>query len=603
MAFASLTIDLNAKLASFERDLGRMAHVAERNAQQMQAAFARVGSALALIGGSVAGAGFGAIFKQAIDSAAALDDLAEKTGASVEELSKLERVARIDGTSIDVLQTALVQLTKRLNETGETGENAERALRQLGLKAADLRQLDTGVALKQIADQLARFQDGAGKTAVAIDLLGRSGAEALPYLKDLATFGEQSVTVTAQQAAESEKLANSMRELSAHMQDFARSISLQVVPSLNAMIEKMALARRAGAGILDSLVAGFRGSGVESRTTEEIRARITELLSRDKNTSFGGLFGFLKRGRGEAAEAELAVLQAELQRRLAEASEAAIPPPPPAGALPQLFGRGGEARAAGGKPVDQFRAQKEAVEAIHAQAIAAAEADQEIQKLRDHYTDIVEPAAKVMREMREFEAIAPALGLSADEIERIRDVFRDRIDAEQFGNKLKDITEEAKKQKDIAEDLGLTFSSAFEDAIVAGKSFGDVLRSIAQDVLKLFVRKSITEPAGNFLTDLFGKIFGGGKAMGGPVSAGTPYLVGERGPELFVPRTSGTIVPNGGVGGVTLQQTVTIDARGADAGVEARIRRAMREAQESTLAAVQTLANRGGSFASAVGRR
>lgn len=45
------------------------------------------------------------------------------------------------------------------------------------------------------------------------------------------------------------------------------------------------------------------------------------------------------------------------------------------------------------------------------------------------------------------------------------------------------------------------------------------------------------------------KLFGGGKAMGGPVNAGTTYMVGERGPELFVPNTSGTIVPNNRLGG------------------------------------------------------
>ena len=46
-----------------------------------------------------------------------------------------------------------------------------------------------------------------------------------------------------------------------------------------------------------------------------------------------------------------------------------------------------------------------------------------------------------------------------------------------------------------------------------------------------------------------------GQALGGPVSASTPYIVGERGPELFVPQTSGKIIPNnqlmgsGGIGG------------------------------------------------------
>lgn len=43
-----------------------------------------------------------------------------------------------------------------------------------------------------------------------------------------------------------------------------------------------------------------------------------------------------------------------------------------------------------------------------------------------------------------------------------------------------------------------------------------------------------------------------GRANGGPVTAGMPYMVGERGPEMFVPRTSGNIVPNGGMGGVTI---------------------------------------------------
>lgn len=43
-----------------------------------------------------------------------------------------------------------------------------------------------------------------------------------------------------------------------------------------------------------------------------------------------------------------------------------------------------------------------------------------------------------------------------------------------------------------------------------------------------------------------------GKATGGPVSAGVPYMIGERGPELFWPRTSGTIIPNHQLGGETI---------------------------------------------------
>ncbi len=58
--------------------------------------------------------------------------------------------------------------------------------------------------------------------------------------------------------------------------------------------------------------------------------------------------------------------------------------------------------------------------------------------------------------------------------------------------------------------------------------------------------------------------FGGFRANGGSVSAGTPYVVGEKGAELFVPSSNGTIVPNGAMGGSTINITVNgaIDAEG-----------------------------------------
>ena len=52
-----------------------------------------------------------------------------------------------------------------------------------------------------------------------------------------------------------------------------------------------------------------------------------------------------------------------------------------------------------------------------------------------------------------------------------------------------------------------------------------------------------------------------GRALGGPVGAGRPYLVGERGPELFVPGAQGNIVPNNAMGGANV--TVNVDASGS----------------------------------------
>ena len=70
-------------------------------------------------------------------------------------------------------------------------------------------------------------------------------------------------------------------------------------------------------------------------------------------------------------------------------------------------------------------------------------------------------------------------------------------------------------------------------------------------------------PAVRGIGNLIDSAFGGFRAAGGSVSAGTPYVVGERGAELFVPSSNGTIVPNGGMGS-TINVTVNgaIDAEG-----------------------------------------
>ena len=79
------------------------------------------------------------------------------------------------------------------------------------------------------------------------------------------------------------------------------------------------------------------------------------------------------------------------------------------------------------------------------------------------------------------------------------------------------------KTKTLADDLGLTFSSAFENAIVGGGKLSDVLKGLGEDILRITVRKSITEPLGGFFTGLLGNLFsfdGGGYTGGGARAGG-----------------------------------------------------------------------------------
>ena len=158
---------------------------------------------------------------------------------------------------------------------------------------------------------------------------------------------------------------------------------------------------------------------------------------------------------------------------------------------------------------------------------------------------------------------------------------------EKLDAKMKAIPPETKKANDAARELGITFSSAFENAIVGGNKFSDVLRGLGQDILRIFARKAITEPLASGFSNLFsgfnfGSLFG--FAGGGQPPVGVPSIVGERGPELFVPRTAGTIIPNHQLGGggssVTINQSITVNGNGDAALAQAVEVAAQRGAQQ-----------------------
>jgi hypothetical protein len=90
--------------------------------------------------------------------------------------------------------------------------------------------------------------------------------------------------------------------------------------------------------------------------------------------------------------------------------------------------------------------------------------------------------------------------------------------------------------------------------------FALLVRTItkAYNAIKTFVNFIKNNPVTNFIGGAVDFAFGGGRAMGGPVNAGTNYIVGERGPELFMPNTSGTIIPNNKLsgGGTVINLTV-----------------------------------------------
>lgn len=90
--------------------------------------------------------------------------------------------------------------------------------------------------------------------------------------------------------------------------------------------------------------------------------------------------------------------------------------------------------------------------------------------------------------------------------------------------------------------------------------FGDLAKAILADLAKIALQAALNPvftKIGSGIGSFIGSLFGGGKAEGGPVKGGIPYIVGEKGPELFVPQGSGTVVPNKKLNGGTTENQVS----------------------------------------------
>jgi len=108
--------------------------------------------------------------------------------------------------------------------------------------------------------------------------------------------------------------------------------------------------------------------------------------------------------------------------------------------------------------------------------------------------------------------------------------------------------------------LNTFFTSIIDGTASAGDAFKNLASQIAQAVFQALV----LQPLINSITGGIGGFFGipvAARAAGGPVASGNPYLVGEKGPELFVPNHSGSIVSNKDMmGGTTVNQSFTIQS-------------------------------------------
>lgn len=239
MAIAKLSIDLEARLASFEKDMKTMASLSEGTARRIESAFSGLGLLFTGLAGALSVGALKGAFDSYVEGAARLDDFAEIVGSTTEKVSGLTAVAKISGTDLGLLEGSMVKLAKATTTAGDASTDTGAAFAALKLDPAQLRLLDTADQLKLVAERLNEYEDGAAKTAVSTALLGKSGAQLLPYLKDLAASGDLVVKVTSEQAATAEEYEKNLKRLAAAQSAVAKIISAEVLPAANVFVKTM----------------------------------------------------------------------------------------------------------------------------------------------------------------------------------------------------------------------------------------------------------------------------------------------------------------------------------------------------------------------------
>jgi hypothetical protein len=600
MAYASLSIDLKAQLANLQSGMDKAVRVAEKNAARIEKSFAAIKGIAGGIGGALAaglgGAGVVSFIQQTNDALLAIKDLSEGTGSTVENISALENALRANNRTLAEAQPILVKFNGALKEAdGKNG--VSQALQAIGLSAEELRRLDPVLALQQVGQALQGYENDANKARIVQELFGKSVAEVIPFLNDLAESQLKATDGIRQATEEADKFEKNLARLSSNVTDLARELSGPLVAGLNKTFDAFK-----GKGLFEQFNATVANL--------KLKSVVADMENLQRAIDFKGSTPELEK-RMQALRDDAKRLTAEVQRATGALKELS---PPEAGRRPANEGGGGlatlrklpeflgsgnaskPARTAGGSSAGAREFVGPPVPEALTSALRLIEQTdvRKIEELQDQLQQLLN--------LRGINGDSPALAeaitdvsLAIDELNAKRitpgvDIKSDFLRSEKAGYEetekfLKDLQDQSKKVESVADELGLTFQSAFEDAIVGGKSFREVLAGIEADILRIITRNLVTKPLadgisgllkgalggggggggiGSFLSSLFGGFF----ADGGYLPPGRWGIAGERGPEpIFGGRTGVTVKP---AGGMQVTQHFHI-AGGADRATQAQV--------------------------------
>ena len=578
---------------------------------------AKARSALATIGVAFAASQFANGIKNAADRAENFANAAQKIGSSIEFISGISFAAKLANVEFESLEKGLIKFSRAVDEASS---NAKSGLaydfKRIGV---DLR--DTNGQLKptsdlflEIADRISSYGDGARKAAVAQAIFGKSGADLIPLLN----LGSQGI-----------------RELQAQADALGITFSGSAAQSANNFNDQLDILSMAADGFMNRLMTGIVPSllsfsqqiGTANNNTQEFNRTFSGL----KPIAEGLSVGF----RGVVAAVYLiGSAFIEVARDISafvEATKAAtnFDFPNVNKILSDRIAQQKDLNTIFKETQDVFNGVSASTDAlsvlVQKNTKVIGENASATAGLVDKYRALGDPTYQIRKDIEELNRLFKQGALNQDEYSRA--LFKLNGDlAIAAGGWEGGMETFRRAATDVSGAINQAFTNAFssmEDAFVnfvkTGKlDFKSLADSIISDMARIAFRQMVSgffggsSGGGGFnLLSMFG-LGGGGsvplppipmRAAGGSVSSGSPYIVGENGPELFMPSRSGSIIPDStmsGGSGVVVNQTINIST-GVQQTVRAEIQSLLPQISNAAKAAVIDAKRRGGSFANAFG--
>jgi lambda family phage tail tape measure protein len=594
-----LGVVLGLDSAEFNAGLGK----AETGVKKFEAVAGYAKAGIAALG-----AAFVASAYQAIQFADQMDELATANGMATGTILELSQALATNGGKVEDVGKLLATLTNKIDEAATGSQKTRDKFQQLGISLDDLGRLSETDLLRKTIDGLTKIEDPITRNALKFDLLGKA-ARSVDINGLNAEFTRLQGTMEGSDESFA-KIAKSLDRIEVLSQQFKIDMAQNIAEPTNiavGVLEKFYEAMKSGNAILAEQTEILKRYGISLKDIFLSSAMFTLRLGKafqsgkpqpestftpmpegvvqpDFNVS-NAQRRKIEQTPEQIAAAKKARLEAEkeLQDAAKDTAQWAIKRE-----QEERTERENRAREVAQMVIKQSEFYRLTVE----QAVLDKERldyQKTLVGLSDTQRDKAMALYDIEKELVLIQRQNPAF--SEDMIERIRQVKTEAVLAQEefaraqntfqagWSRAYENFAERARDSAAIGAQAFQSMSSSMESAldnfVRTGKlSFSELINSMISDILRMMMKTQISgifgnifgsEGMGNFLTTsstnfangggLFGLL---GFANGGEPPVGVPSIVGERGAELFVPKTAGTIVPNHSLSQVMGSQPQTV---------------------------------------------